>query len=157
MNSEFRIQNSGTRQPHRARIGWLYFPGFRILSPEFWLLSHRRIRSALGWLTVAFITSGCTLQDWLGNDPASYDLKTIVGFINHVINYLGAFGGLVAALVMIAGYQSLLSAGSDEGIQRAKDTIKYSALGMVFIVFGYALVKLVFATLAAGTNPFTNL
>lgn len=151
-NSEFRIQHSGKSQGrHRRWSGWRV-PEFRILAPEFF----RRFRSTIGWLTVAVITSGCTLQDWLSTDPTSLQLKDAVGFINEVIIFIGAFGGLVSAFIMIAGYQALLSAGSDEGVTRAKDTIKYSALGMVFIVFGYALVKLIFAVLAGGTNPLAK-
>ncbi len=115
-----------------------------------------RLRSLTGLVTLALLTSGCTLQNWIGTDPTSLELKNAVTFINNVINFLGAFSALVAILVMIAGYQALLSAGSDEGAQRAKDTIKYSALGTVFLVFGYALVKLIFAVLAGGTNPLAQ-
>ena len=105
------------------------------------------------WLGIALLSSGCALRDWLGPDPAAFDLKTVVGFINHAINFLGGFATLVTVFVMIAGYQSLMSAGSDEATQRAKDTIKYSALGMVFLVFGYAIVKLIFAVLARDSSP----
>lgn len=114
----------------------------------------RRLRFALGWLTVAVVTSGCTLQDWIGTDPGSLQLKDAVKFINNVITFLGAFGSLVVSFIMIAGYQSLMSAGSEEAATRAKDTIKYSAFGMVFLVFGYAIVKLIFASIAYGTDPF---
>ncbi len=105
---------------------------------------------------ITLTTTGCTLSGWLGKDPAQLELTDVSKFINHAIDFLGAFGGLVTIFVMVAGYQMLMGAGNEESQTRAKDTLKYAALGMVLLVFGYAIVKFVFTWLVTpgGPNPF---
>ena len=112
----------------------------------------RRGLARLSLLALPLVLSGCTLSEWFGVNggkrPEDLELVDVTIFITNVIRYLAAFGGLVTFFVMIAGYQFLMSAGNEEGMTRAKDTIKYAAFGMVLLVSGYAIVRVVFALLA---------
>jgi hypothetical protein len=116
----------------------------------------RQLRNRLTLFLLPLVLSGCTLSDWFGGkSPENLQLDDIPNFITAVIRYLAAFGGLVTFFVMIAGYQFLMSAGNEEGMTRAKDTIRYAAFGMVLLVSGYAIVRTVFALLA--TNAPTGI
>jgi|GEM_PF-6867093 len=109
-------------------------------------------------LTIVLLTmvlAGCsndgTLAGVIGTNatsPAALNLQDVITIMGNVINIMAGFGGVVTIIVMIAGYQLLLSAGDTEGQTKAKETIRYAALGMVVIVFAYAIVKMLFVILA---------
>lgn len=102
----------------------------------------------------AVLLSGCTLANvFEGKPPDQLQLEDVTRFINTSIKLLAGFGFTVTLFVMVAGYQFLMSAGNEEGMNRAKDTIRYAALGMFFIVSGYALVRVIFELLAPNAVP----
>ncbi len=110
----------------------------------------RRGSRLLSIISLSLILSGCTLADLLpaGKTPISLDPADIVLTINKVISVLSAAFGIVTVAIMIAGYQMLMAAGDNEGQTRAKETIKYAAIGLLIVVFAYAIVKLIFSVLA---------
>lgn len=114
--------------------------------------AYRRIQK-LVLIGATLFVSGCSatnnkLAGIIGKDPADILPTDILVIINRVIDVLAGFSGIVTIILMIAGYQLLISSGDTEGQKRAKDTIRYAALGLLLIVFAYAIVKIIFATLA---------
>ena len=119
---------------------------------------HQHFRKALPTivtLAVVFL-AGCsssdgTLANVIGTNatnPAALDLQSVLTVMSRVIDIMAGFGGIVTIFMMIAGYQLLLSAGETDGQTKAKETIRYAAVGMVVIVFAYAIVKMLFIVLA---------
>ena len=121
-------------------------------------MKHKyRVTKRIGQLT-AFIVStallgGCTLNDLIGpagTDTSVWKPADLLNVINLVINFLAGVSVLACIFVMIAAYQLLASAGNQEGQTRAKDTIRYAAIGVLLVVFSYAIVRLIFTLIAPG-------
>ena len=108
---------------------------------------------ALTMVGTAFLGGCATLSDFIGpagTDTSVWKPEDLLSVINQLINWLAGVSILVCIMVMVAAYQLLLSAGSQEGQTRAKDTIRYAAIGLLLVVFSYAIVRLIFTLLAPG-------
>lgn len=75
-------------------------------------------------------------------------------FIRNVIKVVAGLSGLVATFFfVIGGYTYITSSGNPEKLEKAKDTLKWSAIGLV-IVFAAFIISNIVTELA--TSAFGN-
>ena len=85
-------------------------------------------------------------SSWTLNNPlGTTDIPTILGRL--INTFLGLVGAIALLTFVYAGVMYMTSAGGEKGITKAKDTMKYSAIGIAIIIFAYAIA----------TNYFTIL
>lgn len=79
---------------------------------------------------------------------ASSDLRSsAVGVIQSL---LGVLGILALIIVLIGGFRWMTAGGNEEGVASAKKTIAAGIIGIVIILFAYAIVSFVFNVVGAG-------
>ena len=74
--------------------------------------------------------------------PASTDPVAIVSTV--VKAALGVVAIIFFVLVIAAGFRWMTAGGSEEPIKKAKDQIKHALIGLVIVIFSYAITSLVF-------------
>ena len=79
--------------------------------------------------------------DVFQTDTKTSNLTTIVQSVMNGIFY--AVGVLAVAMVVWGGVQYSLSAGDKGKVTTAKNTIVYGLVGMVIVIFSYAIVNFV--------------
>lgn len=68
----------------------------------------------------------------------------IIGTVNQVINLLVGLIGIFALLTFIIGAIFLITAnGDDNAIQKGKGAMRYSLIGIIFVMMSYTIVVLV--------------
>lgn len=72
------------------------------------------------------------------------DTQGVEGFVVSVIEFLIMAVGAIAVLgICVGGVMFMTSAGNDSMVQNAKQTLLYSALGLIFVLLSYAIVATV--------------
>ena len=80
------------------------------------------------------------------NLPASqYELASPEAKINHILHFatdliLYASGSVAVLLLVIGGIRYVMSFGNEEQQGGAKKTIQYALIGLVVVIFAYAIV-----------------
>ncbi len=82
-----------------------------------------------------------TFAAWAGlkNAPPSNLISDIIKII------LGLIGVIFLILIIISGFEWMMSGGDSEKIKKARSRIKNAVIGIIIIVFSYILVSLVFS------------
>lgn len=91
------------------------------------------------------------------NSPFSSDGKTIGDLISVVIRISLALAGiLILALLLIAGFSMVTSAGTDnpEGAEKAKKAATAAAIGFVLVFGAYLIIRAI--ELVIGANFITQ-
>jgi type IV secretion system pilin len=70
------------------------------------------------------------------------DLPTIIGRV--ISTFLGIVGGLALLVFVYAGIRYMTAAGDEKAITTAKDTMVYGFIGLLIIVFAYAITNFFF-------------
>jgi amino acid transporter len=70
--------------------------------------------------------------------------KTIVKVIRYLLGFLAV---IFMVLILYAGFRWMTSGGNEEAIESAKKTIGSAVIGLVIILFAYALTTFVFEVL----------
>jgi len=86
---------------------------------------------------------------------AAADVTKIQTFIQSVIQTLVLLAGLVSAGFFVwGGFGYITSSGNPESLDRAKNTIKYSAIGLIVVLGAFVISNIVtqMATGAFGTG-----
>ena len=105
--------------------------------------------------TYQFLTEQVTLYA-LGLKPkyTVANLPTEVNFgkiFTAAINWFLGLVGLIAVLMLIiGGFRILMSGGNQESVTKGKNTILYAIVGIIVIIFSYAIVHTITSKLA---NP----
>ncbi len=98
-------------------------------------------------------TAGKNLVNNVSNQAgitSSQDLPTIIG---RIINALLTFLGLIfLVLVLYAGFLWMTAQGDDKQVEKARNMIKQSIIGLVVIVAGYAISNFVLTSLVNVTQ-----
>ncbi len=91
-----------------------------------------------------FIAIGQTIN------PTEIDIPRVTpstgdgGTIDTVLRVVfGIAGAIAVIMVTIGGLQYVLSQGNPQSTAKAKDTILYSLVGLVIVIFGYFIVGFV--------------
>lgn len=67
-----------------------------------------------------------------------------VGFVEQFYGIgLSLIGGVALLFLIIGGYHILTSQGSPEKLQKGKEYILYSILGLLLAVFGFVFVQII--------------
>ncbi len=69
------------------------------------------------------------------------DLKAVITTISNTL--LMVLGVIAVLFIIIGGFQYVTSAGNPDNVGKAKNTILYGIIGLVFAIISYAIVKFV--------------
>lgn len=76
-------------------------------------------------------------------DPSNS--SAVSGTIQNVMQFVfGALGSIALLVIVIAGFQYVISAGDPGKVNKAKNTIIYALVGLVIAILSYAIVGFVF-------------
>jgi hypothetical protein len=79
-------------------------------------------------------------------------LKSLSDLAVNIINFLLAIAATVAVLfLIIGGFQYITSAGSPETIEKAKNTILYSVIGLLLCILAFSIVNFLVAQVKGPT------
>lgn len=78
----------------------------------------------------------------------SVTVGTVVGTI--IKAFLGLLGIIFVILMIIAGFNWMTAGGDEDKINKAKDTIRATVIGLIIVVAAYAITYFVFANLPNG-------
>lgn len=103
---------------------------------------------------ISSFTPKCTFIDKSEkpNPAKGYECITAIGTINtnpdkligHLIALvLGIAGGVAVLLIIFSGYQMMVTGGNPEKLQEAKDRLTSAIVGLVFIIFSLALLRII--------------
>jgi len=93
----------------------------------------------VGFLLVLFLLWGPPV--WAqGEEPGVTDLDTVISNIRNWI--IGLLVVLATLLLTIGGLRYLLAGGDPGEVNKAKDTLKYSALGYLVAILAPILVQI---------------
>ena len=74
-------------------------------------------------------------------DPLPKVTDNLIPNIMQIV--FGLLGAIAVIMIILAGFQYVLSQGSPEKIAKAKDTILYAVIGLVVCVSGVTIVSFV--------------
>lgn len=116
-SGEWRLSDAGT--PYSSEF-------FNVLDPEQGLVAPDQKTG-----------SDSRFTDATGN-------RGLIGILYVVINFLAQMVSVLALVVMIVGIFFLITAnGDDNQITKGKDALKYSIIGIVFVLLSYTIVLFV--------------
>lgn len=74
-------------------------------------------------------------------NPRAAGLDDLVRILVNIIEFGLLFAGAVAAIfVVVSGYQYVLSAGNPEKVEKAKQGLTWSIVGLILVISSYAIV-----------------
>jgi lysylphosphatidylglycerol synthetase-like protein (DUF2156 family) len=99
-----------------------------------------------GALSSAFNVSG------VGNDPGRFLSSRIGIIIGAVLSFIGV---IFMALIILGGFQWMTARGNDQQVEKAKNLIIQSIIGLIIILSAYAITAFIGRRLT-NTNPENN-
>ncbi len=95
-----------------------------------------------------FEKAGATCLPPQGDAPGATDPAQA---INKVIQFALFIVGLVAVVfVVIGGYRYIMAGGNEENVKAAKSTIKNALIGLIIVLFAWAIVNVVASFISRG-------
>lgn len=95
-------------------------------------------------------------RGWMNNTIANTPVlpqADLIGIIFKSIQYILAFLGVVAVVVIIiGGFMWMTAAGNDEKVGKAKKIIMQGLIGLIIILLAYAIAAFVIARLTEFAN-----
>ena len=90
------------------------------------------------------VTAGSTSSSSLCNDTSTSQLQGSGSVVNLIVNIISAIAGFVAVIIIIiSGIQFMNSGGDSKKISQAKDSIIYSARGLIVIVLARFIIDFI--------------
>lgn len=75
---------------------------------------------------------------------ATEEVSQVENFIRTIVQALATIAGLIAAgFLVVGGYMYITSSGDTNKLERAKDTIKYSLIGLVIVIAAFVIAAFV--------------
>ncbi|MBQ3274922.1 hypothetical protein IJH46_00675 [Candidatus Saccharibacteria bacterium] len=69
---------------------------------------------------------------------------------NNIINYILYVAGILAVvMIIVSGLKMTMSAGDAGAVQKAKNTLIYSVIGLIIVILAYAIVNFVITKIGA--------
>ncbi|MEI7689537.1 MAG: pilin [Candidatus Saccharibacteria bacterium] len=90
------------------------------------------------------INADSTICQNLANNKNQNFQDIVVNIINVV---LYAMGSMAVLIIIIAGILYATSAGNDDAVKKAKNTLLYAVIGLVVTILAFAIVNFVTSTL----------
>jgi hypothetical protein len=98
-------------------------------------------------LPMAMIADEGPWNEWMGNTIENTPVKPqadLVGIIFKAIQYILAFLGVVAVIIILyAGFLWMTAGGNDEKVGKAKKMMIQGVIGMIIILLAYAIATFV--------------
>ena len=81
-----------------------------------------------------------------------YDTETgLIGLIASLIRIAIGFLGIIALIIMIvAGFKWMTAGGSEEKVKNAKKLLKNGLIGLLIVIFSYAIITFILGQLSGG-------
>ena len=125
-----------------------------------WLIGIMSLVWALGLMSLSPATVNADLDVW-GSSTNAYnsiglstsDPRDVVAGIIKVV--LGFLGTIAVVLIIVAGFQWMTAAGSEDKIAKAKKIMTAAVIGLVIVLMAYALSTFVINAIISATNPST--
>ena len=128
-----------------------------------WLIGIMSLVWALGLMSLspATVSAQTSNLDVWGNTQNSYaniglsdtDPRDVVANVIQVV--LGFLGTIAVVLIIVAGFQWMTAAGSEDKIAKAKKIMTAAVIGLVIVLMAYALSTFVINAIISATNPST--
>lgn len=128
-----------------------------------WLIGIMSLVWALGLMSLspATVSAQTSNLDVWGNTQNSYaniglsdtDPRDVVANVIQVV--LGFLGTIAVVLIIVAGFQWMTAAGSEDKIAKAKKIMTAAVIGLVIVLMAYALSTFVINAIIGATNPST--
>ena len=99
-----------------------------------------------GSLSSAFNVSG------VGNDPGRFLSSRVGILIGAVLSFIGV---IFMALIIFGGFQWMIARGNDQQVEKAKNLIIQSIIGLIIVLSAYAITAFIGRQLTE-TNPANN-
>lgn len=97
-------------------------------------------------LSSAFNVSG------VGNDPGRFLSSRVGILIGAILSFIGV---IFMALIILGGFQWMIARGNDQQVEKAKNLIIQSIIGLIIILSAYAITAFIGRQLT-NTNPENN-
>lgn len=104
--------------------------------------------SGIGVATAVFVTFARSAYAQCADGMRQTDLGCLpdspVGFVETLYTWGLGLIGMVALLFMIyGGYQILTSRGNPEAVEKGREYIMYSIIGLIMAVFGFLILQVI--------------
>ena len=128
-----------------------------------WLIGIMSLVWATSLISLSPVTVNAQNLDVWGNTKNSYaniglsdtDPRDVVANVIKVV--LGFLGTIAVVLIIVAGFQWMTAAGSEDKIAKAKKIMTAAVIGLVIVLMAYALSTFVINAIISATNPSTAL
>jgi len=128
-----------------------------------WLIGIMSLVWALGLMSLspATVSAQTSNLDVWGNTQNSYaniglsdtDPRDVVANVIQVV--LGFLGTIAVVLIIVAGFQWMTAAGSEDKIAKAKKIMTAAVIGLVIVLMAYALSTFVIDAIIGATTATT--
>ncbi len=126
-----------------------------------WLIGIMSLVWATSLISLSPVTVNAQNLDVWGNTQNSYaniglsdtDPRDVVANVIKVV--LGFLGTIAVVLIIVAGFQWMTAAGSEDKIAKAKKIMTAAVIGLVIVLMAYALSTFVINAIIGATNPST--
>ncbi len=126
-----------------------------------WLIGIMSLVWATSLISLSPVTVNAQNLDVWGNTQNSYaniglsdtDPRDVVANVIKVV--LGFLGTIAVVLIIVAGFQWMTAAGSEDKIAKAKKIMTAAVIGLVIVLMAYALSTFVIKAIISATNPST--
>ncbi|HNQ45164.1 MAG TPA: hypothetical protein PLP70_00755 [bacterium] len=126
-----------------------------------WLIGIMSLVWATSLISLSPVTVNAQNLDVWGNTQNSYaniglsdtDPRDVVANVIKVV--LGFLGTIAVVLIIVAGFQWMTAAGSEDKIAKAKKIMTAAVIGLVIVLMAYALSTFVINAIISATNPST--
>lgn len=70
--------------------------------------------------------------------------STFVDFLSNLTRWLLGLVGFLAMLALVwGGIRMIISFGNEQGVEKAKEIIKWAVIGLVLVILSYAIIRIV--------------
>lgn len=120
-------------------------------------MSLNKLSSAFLGLAVALFPVQAFAQGWLTGQAnvasSNLPVSSVYGIISNTLSWLLAVLGFIAVMgFVISGLQYLLAAGDEGMAERAKNSMKFSIIGVIVALMGYVVIRAINAWLNASAS-----
>jgi len=97
-----------------------------------------KLRHFIALSALAFILSGCTVP---GDPNTPAQLADIVNVIKNIIGILAPAAGIAFFfMILVGGFQFLMSGGDPKATAAARNTMTYALIGIILVVASWIVI-----------------
>ena len=101
-----------------------------------------KAKRGLIFIILTIVLSGCTVE---GNPDTPYQLADIVIVIKNIIRLLVPAAGIAFFfMLLVGGFQFMMSGGDPKSVAAARNTMTYAIIGIILVVVALVALKYFF-------------